>query len=175
MEGYGKRVLIADDEESVRGLVTTVLEQEGYTVHAAVDGISALAEMKKRRFDAVISDYHMPRLDGEQFLLLTRLLWPEVPVLLLSGDLTELPLTLQKQGTGTLVPKPFDPQRLLQALHESVSRVYAEYPPDLRPLRPPEFDQTLGVECLPTRIIPECRREAVETEARRGFSQVRPT
>lgn len=130
MEGYGKRVLVADAEESVRGLVAAVLEQAGYTVHVAADGVDALAEMKKRRFDAVISDYHMPRLDGEQFLLLSRLMWPEVPVLLLSADLTELPLTLQRQGAGALVPKPFDPQGLLQALHESVSLVYAEYPPD---------------------------------------------
>lgn len=130
MEGYGKRVLIADDEESVRGLVAAVLEQAGYTVHMAVDGVDALTEMKKRRFDAVISDYRMPRLDGEQFLLLSRLMWPDVPVLLLSGDLTELPLTLQRQGASTLVLKPFDPQRLLQALQESVSRVYAELPLD---------------------------------------------
>ncbi len=130
MEGYGKRVLIADDEESVRGVVAAVLEQAGYIVHAAVDGGDALAEMKKRRFDAVISDYHMPRLDGEQFLLLSRLTWPEVPVLLLSADLTELPLTLKRQGASALVPKPFDPHSLLQALHEAISLAYAEYPAD---------------------------------------------
>ena len=125
MEGYGKRVLIADDEESVRGLVAGVLEQAGYIVHFAADGVEALAEMRKRRFDAVISDYHMPRLDGEQLLLLSRLMWPEVPVFLLSGELTELPLTLQKQGASMLLPKPFDPQHMLQALHESVSLGYA--------------------------------------------------
>ncbi len=121
MEGYGKRVLIADDEESVRGLVAAVLEHAGYTVHTAADGVSALAEMKKRRFDAVISDYDMPRLNGEQFLLLCCLMWPEVPVLLLSADLAELPLALKRQGAGVLISKPFDSQRVLQALHELVS------------------------------------------------------
>lgn len=121
MEGYGKRVLIADDEESVCRLVAVVLEQAGYIVHAAVDGVEALGEMKKRRFDAVISDFHMPRLDGEQFLLLCRLMWPDIPVLLLSADLRELPLSLKRQGARILVTKPFSPQTLLQALHESVS------------------------------------------------------
>lgn len=121
MEGYGKRVLIADDEESVRRLVGVVLEQAGYIVHAAVDGIEALAEMKKRRFDAVISDFHMPRLDGEQFLLLCRLIWPDIPVLLLSAELQTLPPSLKQQGARILVSKPFSPQTLLQALHESVS------------------------------------------------------
>lgn len=121
MEGYGKRVLIADDEESVRRLVAVVLEQAGYIVHAAVDGVQALAEMKKRRFDAVISDFCMPRLDGEQFLLLCRLMWPDIPVLLLSAELRELPPSLRQQGAGILIAKPFSPQALLHALRESVS------------------------------------------------------
>lgn len=126
MEGYGKRVLIADDEESVRRLVGVVLEQAGYIVHAAVDGVEALGEMKKRRFDAVISDFHMPRLDGEQFLLLCRLMWPDIPVLLLSAELQDLPASLKQQGARILVSKPFSPQTLLQALHESVSLPVAD-------------------------------------------------
>ena len=121
MEGYGKRVLIADDEESVRQLVAIVLEQAGYIVHAAVDGVEALGEMKKRRFDAVISDFHMPRLDGEQFLLLCRLMWPDIPVVLLSAELRELPASLKQQGARILISKPFSPQMLLQTLYESVS------------------------------------------------------
>lgn len=121
MQGYGKRVLIADDEEEVRRLVASVLEQAGYAVHGAADGVNALAEMKKRRFDAVISDYHMPRLNGEQFLLLSLLMWPEVPVILLSGGLIELPLTLQKQGALALVPKPFDAECLLGVLQKALS------------------------------------------------------
>ncbi len=121
MEGYGKRVLIADDEESVRRLVAVVLEQAGYIVYAAVDGVEALGEMKKRRFDAVISDFHMPRLDGEQFLLLCRLMWPDIPVLLLSAELGELPPSLKQQGARILITKPFSPQTLLRALQESVS------------------------------------------------------
>ena len=113
MEGYGKRVLIADHEDSVRRLVAVVLEQAGYIVHPAVDGVSALAEMKKRRFDAVIADFCMPRLNGEQFLLLCRLMWPEIPVV--------LPPSLQQQGARILIAKPFSPPTLLHALQQSVS------------------------------------------------------
>lgn len=130
MEGYGKRVLITDDEESVRRLVAIVLEQAGYIVHAAVDGVEALGEMKKRRFDAVISDFHMPRLDGEQFLLLSRLMWPDIPVVLLSAELRELPASLKQQGARILVPKPFSPQVLLQALHKSVSWPHSDQTPE---------------------------------------------
>ena len=126
MEGYGKRVLIADDEESVRRLVAPVLEQAGYIVHAAVDGVEALGEMKKRRFVTVIFDFHMPRLDGEQFLLLCGLMWPDIPVVLLSADLRELPPSLKQQGACILVSKPFSPHMLLQALQDAVSLPHSD-------------------------------------------------
>ena len=130
MNGYGKRVLIADDEECVRRLIGLLLAREGFTVHEAGDGIEALAELKKWRFDALMADYTLPRLDGVRLLLLSRMMWPEVPVLLLSADLADLPLTLKRQGASALVPKPFDPQGLLQALHEAISPAYEEYPAD---------------------------------------------
>ena len=120
MEGYGKRVLIAEDEESVRRLLAVVVEEAGYTVHAVEDGMEALAEMKKRRFDAVVADYRMPRLDGEQFLLLSRLMWPQTPTVLLSAEHTDLPVILKMQGACALVPKPFDSQGLLRTLQSAV-------------------------------------------------------
>lgn len=120
MKGYGKRVLIAEDEESVRCLLAVVLEEAGYTVHAVEDGIEALAEMKKRRFDAVVVDYRMPLLDGEQFLLLSRLMWPQTPTVLLSAEHTDVPVILNMQGTCAFVPKPFDSQGLLQVLQSAM-------------------------------------------------------
>ena len=125
MDGYGKRVLIAEDEESVRHLLAVVLEEAGYTVHVAEDGMEALAEMKKRCFDAVVADYRMPRLDGEQFLLLSRLMWPQTPTVLLSAEHTDVPEVLSIHGACALVPKPFDPQRLLQAMQSALETACA--------------------------------------------------
>ncbi|MCE3222415.1 MAG: putative Response regulator, CheY-like [Nitrospira sp.] len=138
MNGYGKRVLVADDEGGVRRLIVTLLHQAGYNVHQAADGMEALVEMKKWRFDAVVAEYSLPRLDGVRLLLLSRMMWPEVPVVLLSADLTDLPLTLQKQGASALVPKPFAPQELLQALAEAVASGYAAHAGDMSPQRLPE-------------------------------------
>ena len=117
MEGYGKRVLIAEDEESVRRLLAVVLEEAGYTVHAVEDGMEALAEMKKRRFDAVVADYRMPRLDGEQFLLLSRLMWPQTPTVLLSAEHTDLPVILKNIETFSDV---LAEQGLLRTLQSAV-------------------------------------------------------
>ncbi len=60
MEGYGKRILVVDDEEHIRVLLCLLLEQDGYNVHIATDGEEALDEMMKRRFDIVLTDFDMP-------------------------------------------------------------------------------------------------------------------
>lgn len=137
MEGYGKRVLVAEDEESVRRLVAVVLEEAGYTVHAVEDGMEALAEMKMRRFDAVVVDYRMPRLDGEQFLLLSRLMWPQTPTVLLSAEHAELPVILKMQGACALVPKPFDSHELLQVLQSAVEAACSGCSPSSMPREGP--------------------------------------
>ena len=120
MDGYGKRVLIAEDEESVRHRLAVVLEEAGYTVQVVEEGMEALAEMKKRRFDAVVAVFRMRRLDGEQFLLLSSLMWPPTPALFLSSEHTDVPEVLSIHGACALVPKPFDPQGLLQAMQSAL-------------------------------------------------------
>ncbi len=116
MEGYGKRVLVADDEVTVRRLVALVLEQAGYIVHEAGDGFEALGEMKKRRFDVVVADYRMPGLDGEQFLILSRLMWPQIPTVLLSAELNDVPGRLSLHGPCGFLAKPFDAHHLLNVV-----------------------------------------------------------
>jgi CheY-like chemotaxis protein len=125
MNGNGKRVLIADGEGCVRRVIKALLVQDGFMVHEAGDGIHALDEMKKCHFDALMADCSLPRLDGVRLLLLSRMMWPDTPVLLLSSGLHELPESLQRQGAGVLVQKPFDPPRLLQAVHKATSLAYA--------------------------------------------------
>ena len=126
MDANGKRVLIADGEGCVRRLIKALLAQGGFMVDEAVDGIHALDEMKKCPFDALMADCSLPRLDGVRLLLLSRMMWPNTPVLLLSADLHELPESLQRQGAGVLVQKPFHPPNLLQAVHRATSLAYAD-------------------------------------------------
>ena len=58
------RILIVDDEESLREVLTIMLHREGYQVEAAVDGSQALARIEESAFDLVISDIKMPKLNG---------------------------------------------------------------------------------------------------------------
>lgn len=63
-----KRVLVVEDERNQRVLCQQELEEEGYEVELAVDGLEALARIERRRPDAVVLDMAMPRMDGIETL-----------------------------------------------------------------------------------------------------------
>jgi DNA-binding response OmpR family regulator len=84
MIGYGKRVLVVDEDERERLETVVVLEQVGFTVVQACDGLKALSEMQRRHFDAVVTDCHLPQMNGLDLLAQSRILWSETPVIILS-------------------------------------------------------------------------------------------
>jgi CheY-like chemotaxis protein len=84
MIGYGKRVLVVDDTDMMRLLLAEVLGQEGFAVVQVCDGVQALREMQRRHFDVVVTDYHIPRLDGLELLRQSQMAWPEIPVIFFS-------------------------------------------------------------------------------------------
>src|SRR5215217_7071540 len=67
-------------------IICLMLSEAGYNVYESCDGLEALAELKKRRYDAVLTDYHMPKMDGLELLDLVQAMWPETPVILASSD-----------------------------------------------------------------------------------------
>jgi len=73
MDGYGKRVLVVDDDHHARFLIGALLDYAGYTVVPACDGLAALNELSKRHFDVVVTDFHMPVLSGIELLILDNL------------------------------------------------------------------------------------------------------
>jgi len=84
MMRYGKRVLVVDDDERARQETTLLLEQAGFPVVQACDGLHALSEMQKRRCDVVVTDCQMPHLNGLDFLAQSRVICPDTPVILYS-------------------------------------------------------------------------------------------
>src|SRR5678815_2378030 len=87
MEGYGKRVLVVEDDTDVRTIICAILIEAGYNVYEACDGLEAVDALKKRRYDALLTDYHMPKMDGLELLDLAQAMWPDLPVILASSDL----------------------------------------------------------------------------------------
>jgi CheY-like chemotaxis protein len=113
----GGRILIVDDDNTLRGSIAKVLREEGYSVDEAADGASALARVDHARPDAILLDVMMPGMNGRQFLEELR-----------SRDDDKIPVVVMTalQGLGTdrivrlgaddLVEKPFDVDDLLNKI-----------------------------------------------------------
>jgi len=85
-------VLVVEDEPVIRELMAILLEEEGYTVRQAVDGMQALEMLEQRGIDLVLSDVKMPRLDGASMVQRLRSRGDAIPVVLMSAVYAEVDL-----------------------------------------------------------------------------------
>lgn len=111
-----KTVLVVDDEPLIRGIVAELLEDEGYAVQCAGDGVEALAVVEAAAIDLVISDVVMPRLDGRALARRLRARQERLPIVLMSANRAESGIP----GV-TLVPKPFNLDQLLDAVDAALA------------------------------------------------------
>jgi two-component system chemotaxis response regulator CheY len=116
-------ILAVDDSPSMRKMVSFTLAGAGYQVVEAVDGQDAYEKAQQQRFDLVLTDQNMPRLDG---LGLTRKLrehpdYKTVPILVLTTESSDLMKQAGRAAgaTGWLV-KPFDPARLIEVIKKVI-------------------------------------------------------
>jgi CheY-like chemotaxis protein len=114
LQGVGT-VLVADDEEGVRSLVESVLEEAGYTVELAQDGGEAVQRLRSLgdRVRLVLLDLTMPILGGAEAATELRRLQPGIPIVAMSGygDI-EVMQRFSEAGVDDFLPKPFTPDQL---------------------------------------------------------------
>ncbi|MDN5941498.1 MAG: response regulator [Nitrospira sp.] len=115
-EGYGKRVLVIDDAQDIRHLTCLALSDAGYNVYSAADGLDGLEEMKKRRYDTVLVDNNMPRLNGGQFIAIAHVTWPDTPIILMSGDWRSIDRLDAVEGIYARISKPCELPKLLDLI-----------------------------------------------------------
>ena len=103
-----EKILIVDDEYSVREVLSIMLKRAGYVVMVAADGEEAILQLGKEIFDLVITDLRMPKVDGMEVLKAVKELAPETVVLMITGFAsTESAVEAIKRGAYDYVPKPF--------------------------------------------------------------------
>lgn len=85
-------VLVVEDEPVIRELMAILLEEEGYAVRQAVDGLQALEMLEQQGIDLVLSDVKMPRLDGASLVHRLRSRGDAIPVVLMSAVYAEVDL-----------------------------------------------------------------------------------
>src|SRR5271157_2711759 len=86
MASFNYRLLVVDDEPSIRDLIQTSLSMEGYEVRVAQDGFDALAQMRGALPDLILTDLKMPNMSGFELLSVVRTRFPQIPTIAISGE-----------------------------------------------------------------------------------------
>ena len=107
------RVLVVDDEQSLRKVLAATLQREGYEVQVAVDGEEALAALDRDGADVVVTDLVMPKMDGLSLLRKVVLRHPDVPVIVVTAHgRVDSAVEAMKAGAFDFVTKPFETAEL---------------------------------------------------------------
>ncbi len=85
-DGFNYRILVVDDEPSIRQISSALLATKGYDVRTADDGFAALVELRRALPDIIISDLKMPNMSGFELLSVVRRRFPHIPVIAISGE-----------------------------------------------------------------------------------------
>jgi len=118
-----RKILVVDDEQSIRRTLRDILEYEGYQVEEAEDGEEALAVLSATPYDLVILDVKMPKIDGMDVLRELHSSQPALPVVMISGHGTiETAVEATRAGAYDFVEKPPDLNRLLLTVRNALDR-----------------------------------------------------
>ncbi len=119
-----RRILVIDDEESVRSTLREILEEAGYEVADAADGGQGLKLLARQRFrygkdtpvHVVVTDMVMPGKEGSETILELRRRYPKIKVIAISGAGEDYLRMAKVLGVEHILPKPFTPDELVEAV-----------------------------------------------------------
>ncbi len=117
----GARVLVVEDDRSSATYLRLLLEQEGFEVGLAADGVEALVALENQAFDLVCSDLRMPRMGGLELIAHLRQRWRDLPVIVITADsdVGEVVEAMQLGAVNYLV-KPAEPPVVLSAVRKAL-------------------------------------------------------
>ncbi|MCC6815388.1 MAG: sigma-54-dependent Fis family transcriptional regulator [Saprospiraceae bacterium] len=117
------KILIVDDEQSIRRALRGILELEKYAVDEASDGLDCLVKLKQNQYDAIILDIKMPKMDGMEALEKVQQMASDVPIIMISGHATiDTAVEAVKKGAYDFISKPPDLNRLLITLRNAIDK-----------------------------------------------------
>jgi two-component system response regulator AtoC len=118
-----KRILIVDDEESFRHMLSVILIKEGYEVDTSSNGEEGLQKAAASPFDQILCDIRMPRMDGLEFLRGIKKTGVEATVIMMSAYGTvDTAIEAMKLGAYDYISKPFKPDEIILTLRKSEER-----------------------------------------------------
>jgi len=118
-----RRILVVDDEESFRHMLSVILVKEGYEVETSVNGEDGLQKASASPFDQILCDIRMPRMDGLEFLREIRKRGMEAPIIVMSAYGTmDIAIEAMKLGAYDYISKPFKPDEIILTLRKAEER-----------------------------------------------------
>ena len=117
------KILVIDDERSIRNLMQEILEDEGHSVDVAENGVKGVEMADKEKYDVIFCDIKMPELSGEEVLDTLRSKGIEAPVIMISGhgDI-DTAVNCIKKGAFDFLSKPLDLNRILITIKNATER-----------------------------------------------------
>jgi len=117
------KILVVDDEKSMREFLEIMLRSDGYEVETAESGAVAIEKIEKRFFDAIISDVKMPEIDGLGVLRKAKDTWPDTAVIMITAYAsTETAVEAMKQGALDYITKPFKVEEIRIVIRRALER-----------------------------------------------------
>lgn len=117
------RILIAEDDDAIRELVARALGEDGHELTAAADGAAALVALGRQagKFDLLLTDVKMPKVDGIALALETGRLHPDVAILLMTGYADQRERTHELDAlVHDVIAKPFSVDQIKGAVREAL-------------------------------------------------------
>ena len=116
-------ILLVDDEINTLKVLSAILKKNGYGVTTARTAEEALDKSSKSSFDAIVTDYRLPGMDGLRFISALRTNMPDVPVVMLTAFGTiENAVEAMKKGAFNYISKPVNPDELLTVMREALTK-----------------------------------------------------
>jgi putative nucleotidyltransferase with HDIG domain len=117
------RILVVDDEKFIRDIIADFLAMEGYVVRTAEDGAAAAEELRRARFDLVISDLKMPRMGGLDLLREVSEVHPDTMTIIMTGFGTvETAIDAMKRGAYDYILKPFKVEEVIHIVQRGLEK-----------------------------------------------------
>lgn len=121
---YHGTILIVDDEEIALRNLQHLMNKEGYQVTAVQNGVDALQLLQQNRYDVVLTDLRMEKVDGMQILQSARSLHPNTEVIMITGyATTDTAVEAMKQGAFYYIAKPFRIEEVRKVVREAMEKV----------------------------------------------------
>ncbi len=125
--GETARILIVDDDENIRKVLTTILEDEGYNIESVDTAKKAIERTRRKFYNLALIDIRLPDMEGIELLTRMKNTTPKIRKIIITGYPTlQNAVEAVNRGADAYILKPFDMEKVLAEIKEQLKKQYEE-------------------------------------------------